>query len=236
MSLARARPGLLPLAAWGPRWLPGPRPLPDPPAPTGPLPNRSQVRALAAAAGLAPAGRRDSQGICFLGKARGGAPPPCCTRGIALVISSSSSHPKPPFMGGAFVPFTAREALPPTHPPNPNLPPPLLPNPPPTNPPQVRFPEFVREHLGAWPGPLVDADAPADANADGGGAPGGGALLGVHEGYWFYTVGQRAGIRLPGGPWCVPRSRRRPSALRGLRGFSGGAGAGRGTLSPNTPL
>jgi tRNA-specific 2-thiouridylase len=26
-------------------------------------------------------------------------------------------------------------------------------------------------------------------------------VVGVHEGYWFYTVGQRGGIKLPGGPW-----------------------------------
>jgi tRNA U34 2-thiouridine synthase MnmA/TrmU len=25
----------------------------------------------------------------------------------------------------------------------------------------------------------------------------------VHQGYWFYTVGQRGGIKLPGGPWYV---------------------------------
>jgi len=49
-----------------------------------------QVRALAAAAGLATSGRKDSQGICFLGK--------------------------------------------------------------------VKFGEFVAEHLGEWPGPLVEDD------------------------------------------------------------------------------
>jgi tRNA U34 2-thiouridine synthase MnmA/TrmU len=30
-------------------------------------------------------------------------------------------------------------------------------------------------------------------------------VVGVHEGYWFYTVGQRGGIKLPGGPWYVTR-------------------------------
>lgn len=78
-----------------------------------------QVRALAVAAGLATSGRKDSQGICFLGK--------------------------------------------------------------------VKFGEFVKEHLGVWRGPLVEAEN--------------GAVLGAHEGYWFYTVGQRGGIKLPGGPW-----------------------------------
>ncbi len=30
-----------------------------------------------------------------------------------------------------------------------------------------------------------------------------GQVLGVHQGYWFYTVGQRGGNKLPGGPWYV---------------------------------
>lgn len=30
-------------------------------------------------------------------------------------------------------------------------------------------------------------------------------VVGVHDGYWFYTVGQRGGIKLPGGPWYVTR-------------------------------
>lgn len=30
-------------------------------------------------------------------------------------------------------------------------------------------------------------------------------MVGVHDGYWFYTVGQRGGIKLPGGPWYVTR-------------------------------
>ncbi|GIL93222.1 hypothetical protein Vretimale_8143 [Volvox reticuliferus] len=82
---------------------------------------KSQVRKLAAAADLANKTRKDSQGICFLGK--------------------------------------------------------------------VKFHEFVREHLGEWPGPILEAET--------------GQPLGLHQGYWFYTVGQRGGIKLPGGPWYV---------------------------------
>lgn len=51
----------------------------------------------------------------------------------------------------------------------------------------MKFHEFVREHLGEWPGYIVEAES--------------GRMLGVHQGYWFYTVGQRGGIKLPGGPW-----------------------------------
>lgn len=30
-----------------------------------------------------------------------------------------------------------------------------------------------------------------------------GDFLGSHRGFWFYTIGQRQGLRLPGGPWYV---------------------------------
>ena len=51
----------------------------------------------------------------------------------------------------------------------------------------VRFSEFVKQHLGIWPGPLIEEET--------------GELVGVHEGVWFFTAGQRKGILLPGGPW-----------------------------------
>jgi len=30
-----------------------------------------------------------------------------------------------------------------------------------------------------------------------------GDFLGKHHGFWFYTIGQRQGLRLPGGPWYL---------------------------------
>jgi tRNA U34 2-thiouridine synthase MnmA/TrmU len=30
-----------------------------------------------------------------------------------------------------------------------------------------------------------------------------GDYLGKHRGFWFYTIDQRQGLRLPGGPWYV---------------------------------
>ena len=30
-----------------------------------------------------------------------------------------------------------------------------------------------------------------------------GDYLGNHRGFWFYTIGQRQGLRLAGGPWYV---------------------------------
>jgi len=84
---------------------------------------KPQVRALAAAAALPNQARKDSQGICFLGK--------------------------------------------------------------------VRFSEFIKEHLGEWPGPIVEEES--------------GEVVGYHQGFWFHTVGQRKGIHLSGGPWYVTR-------------------------------
>jgi hypothetical protein len=55
--------------------------------------------------------------------------------------------------------------------------------------PQVKFSEFVAEHLGDRPGPLVEAES--------------GAVVGSHRGFWFHTVGQRQGLGLSGGPWYV---------------------------------
>jgi tRNA-5-taurinomethyluridine 2-sulfurtransferase len=84
---------------------------------------KPQVRSLAVAAALPNKDRKDSQGICFLGK--------------------------------------------------------------------VRFSEFIKEHLGEWPGPIIEEESQL--------------VLGYHQGFWFHTVGQRKGIFLHGGPWYVTR-------------------------------
>ena len=56
---------------------------------------------------------------------------------------------------------------------------------------KIRFSDFVRFHLGTRQGNIVDIDT--------------GRTLGEHEGCWFFTVGQRQGLRLGGGPWYVIR-------------------------------
>ena len=88
--------------------------------PLGLLP-KAAVRQLAQAGRLPPAQRKDSQGICFLGK--------------------------------------------------------------------VKFSDFVGRHLGSCAGSLVDGDSCR--------------RVGTHAGCWFYTLGQRKGIQLSGGPWYV---------------------------------
>jgi tRNA (5-methylaminomethyl-2-thiouridylate)-methyltransferase len=54
---------------------------------------------------------------------------------------------------------------------------------------EVRYPDFVRAHLGTWRGEIREAAS--------------GRLLGEHPGHWFYTIGQRFGLGLGGGPWYV---------------------------------
>ncbi|MFW5741668.1 MAG: tRNA 2-thiouridine(34) synthase MnmA [Spirochaetota bacterium] len=56
---------------------------------------------------------------------------------------------------------------------------------------RIRYPEFVRHYLGERPGDIVELET--------------GAVLGPHRGYWFYTIGQRTGLGLSGGPWYVVR-------------------------------
>ncbi len=54
---------------------------------------------------------------------------------------------------------------------------------------KIPFDEFIRFHLGSQPGLIIDSDT--------------GKTLGEHQGYWFYTIGQRKGLGLGGGPWKV---------------------------------
>jgi tRNA U34 2-thiouridine synthase MnmA/TrmU len=51
----------------------------------------------------------------------------------------------------------------------------------------VKFSEFVARHIGEMEGILLEAET--------------GDFLGKHRGFWFYTIGQRQGLRLSGGPW-----------------------------------
>ncbi len=54
---------------------------------------------------------------------------------------------------------------------------------------QIKFSDFVKEHLGIKKGEIIDADS--------------GEVLGEHNGYYYYTIGQRQGLGLSGGPWYV---------------------------------
>jgi tRNA-5-taurinomethyluridine 2-sulfurtransferase len=54
---------------------------------------------------------------------------------------------------------------------------------------KLKFSEFVRYHVGSKKGELVEYET--------------GNVMGEHEGFWYYTIGQRHGIGLSGGPWYV---------------------------------
>lgn len=54
---------------------------------------------------------------------------------------------------------------------------------------QIKFNEFVKHHLGELPGDIIDIDS--------------NKIMGKHSGYYYYTIGQRSGLGLGGGPWYV---------------------------------
>jgi tRNA-5-taurinomethyluridine 2-sulfurtransferase len=54
---------------------------------------------------------------------------------------------------------------------------------------KIAYPEFVRFHLGEKAGDIVEIET--------------GKRLAAHKGVWFFTIGQRKGMGLGGGPWYV---------------------------------
>lgn len=104
--------------------------------PLGDMP-KSEVRRLAAEASLPNANRKDSQGICFLGK--------------------------------------------------------------------IDYADFLKRQLGERPGDVIDVAT--------------GRKIGSHRGYWFYTIGQRKGLGLSGGPWFVVRKDVRRNVIFVANGY-----------------
>ncbi len=56
---------------------------------------------------------------------------------------------------------------------------------------KIKFADFIKAHVGTKPGKIIEEET--------------GTQMGMHEGFWFYTVGQRQGLKLAGGPWYVVR-------------------------------
>lgn len=104
--------------------------------PLGEMP-KSEVRQRAKEAKLPNASRKDSQGICFLGK--------------------------------------------------------------------IDYSDFIERHLGTKPGSVIEIET--------------GRKIGTHKGYWFYTIGQRKGLGLSGGPWYVVRKNVRDNVIYVSNGF-----------------
>lgn len=98
---------------------------------------KEEVREAARAASLPNAGRKDSQGICFLGK--------------------------------------------------------------------IDYSDFLERHIGVRNGPVIEIET--------------GRKIGEHKGYWFYTIGQRKGLGLGGGPWFVVRKNVRDNIIYVSHGY-----------------
>ncbi len=99
--------------------------------------DKSEVRRIAKDADLPNASRKDSQGICFLGK--------------------------------------------------------------------IDYSDFIARHLGEKEGPVIEIET--------------GKKIGVHKGYWFYTIGQRKGLGLSGGPWFVVKKNVRDNVIYVSNGY-----------------
>ena len=54
---------------------------------------------------------------------------------------------------------------------------------------KIKFNDFIRHHLGEIKGDILEFET--------------GKKVGVHNGYYFHTIGQRSGLGLSGGPWYV---------------------------------
>lgn len=92
---------------------------------------------------------------------------------------------------------------------------------------KISFSEFIKHHLGEKKGDLIELET--------------GKKIGEHRGFWYYTIGQRHGLDLSGGPWFVEKkdieknivyiSKRPPSSTQvsarvtELRASVGGANA-----------
>ncbi len=54
---------------------------------------------------------------------------------------------------------------------------------------KLKFSDFIAHYMGVQCGDLREYET--------------GTWLGNHDGFWYYTIGQRQGLGLPGGPWYV---------------------------------
>lgn len=70
---------------------------------------------------------------------------------------------------------------------------------------KINYNDFLRRHLGERRGPIIEIET--------------GRKIGVHNGYWFHTIGQRKGLGLSGGPWYVVKKNIRDNAIYVSRGY-----------------
>lgn len=74
--------------------------------------------------------------------------------------------------------------------------------------------DFLARHLKSKPGPILTAEYPEGPQTKTwSGAYGVGKKIGQHRGLPFYTIGQRKGIEIPGGPYYVVTKNLKRNAL-----------------------
>ena len=54
---------------------------------------------------------------------------------------------------------------------------------------KINYTEFIKRQIGVKKGDVIEIET--------------GTKIGEHNGFWFYTIGQRKGLGLGGGPWFV---------------------------------
>lgn len=70
---------------------------------------------------------------------------------------------------------------------------------------KIDYSDFIERHLGTRKGTVVEIET--------------GKKIGEHKGYWFYTIGQRKGLGLGGGPWFVVRKNIRDNVIYVSHGY-----------------
>lgn len=70
---------------------------------------------------------------------------------------------------------------------------------------KIDYSDFIARHLGEKEGPVIEIET--------------GRKIGVHRGYWFYTIGQRKGLGLSGGPWFVVKKNVRDNVVYVSNGY-----------------
>jgi tRNA (5-methylaminomethyl-2-thiouridylate)-methyltransferase len=64
---------------------------------------------------------------------------------------------------------------------------------------KIKFRDFIKHHLGEKEGIIYEYET--------------GKRVATHKGFWFYTVGQRQGIGLSGGPWYIVKKNVHENAI-----------------------
>ncbi len=71
---------------------------------------------------------------------------------------------------------------------------------------KFKYRDFIKAHLGERLGDFIDAATKK--------------IVGRHKGYWFYTIGQRYGLGLSGGPWFVVKKDIKKNRVYLARGYN----------------